>query len=265
MHVPWGNKHRGPIRAAATTAAAVTAAALALLSATSPAYASPAFASPAHTGSTHTSPAHTGLAHVGQTGAAAAGHPASAAGTISTIAGGVGGPGQATGVGLGPNAPCGVSYTAGRVYIADSDTVREVNPQTDALTTPAGTALEGAPRVNRPATEASGLGTCSVVTDTSGNLIMATGREQIMMVPHASGTHYGQPMKAGHLYSIAGSAGKGFSGDGGPATKAKLDHPDSVAVDSAGNVLITDFDNNRVRVIAARTGTFYPSASASRS
>lgn len=46
-----------------------------------------------------------------------------------------------------------------------------------------------------------------------------------------------------------GSAAGGFSGDGGPATKARLQEPVAVAVDSAGRIYIADRDNYRVRVV----------------
>jgi hypothetical protein len=49
------------------------------------------------------------------------------------------------------------------------------------------------------------------------------------------------------------SAG-GFSGDGGPATAARLDTPQHVAVDGAGNLYIADLYNQRVRRVDAKTG-----------
>jgi hypothetical protein len=48
-----------------------------------------------------------------------------------------------------------------------------------------------------------------------------------------------------------------FSGDGGPGTEARLSIPQAVQVDAAGNVLIADALNNRMRAVAAATGTFY--------
>ena len=53
------------------------------------------------------------------------------------------------------------------------------------------------------------------------------------------------------------TAPHGFSGDGGPATSAELNDPAGVAVDGAGNLVIADTGNERVRVVAASTGTFY--------
>ena len=78
--------------------------------------------------------------------------------------------------------------------------------------------------------------------------------------PRRTGTFYGQPMTAGDIYTVAGTGTAGFSGDGGPATAAELDNPDGVAVDRAGNLVIADTYNNRVRVVAASTGTFYGQA-----
>ena len=64
-------------------------------------------------------------------------------------------------------------------------------------------------------------------------------------------------MTAGDIYTIAGDGTRGFSGDGGPATSAWLNRPGDVAADAAGNLLIADTYNQRIRVVAARTGTFY--------
>jgi hypothetical protein len=54
---------------------------------------------------------------------------------------------------------------------------------------------------------------------------------------------------------VAGNGTNGYSGDGGPATSAELNEPGAVAVDLAGNVLIADTGNNRVRLVAAKRCT----------
>ena len=59
---------------------------------------------------------------------------------------------------------------------------------------------------------------------------------------------------SGIVTSIAGTGEYGFSGDGGPATSAKLGSPGKIAVDSAGNVYIPDINNHRVRKIDYSTG-----------
>ena len=54
----------------------------------------------------------------------------------------------------------------------------------------------------------------------------------------------------GAISLFAGSAVRGFGGDGGPATSAMLDTPTALAVDSGGYVYIGDSGNHRVRVVS---------------
>jgi hypothetical protein len=61
-------------------------------------------------------------------------------------------------------------------------------------------------------------------------------------------------LASGTIATLAGITSSGWSGDGGPATAARLDLPDAVAVDLAGNIFITDRHNSRVRKVTAATG-----------
>src|SRR5437660_1455334 len=54
----------------------------------------------------------------------------------------------------------------------------------------------------------------------------------------------------GTITTIAGTGQLGFSGDGGPATQARLNHPIGVVVDAAGNIFFADGFNNRVRKVS---------------
>jgi secreted PhoX family phosphatase len=109
-----------------------------------------------------------------------------------------------------------------------------------------------------PATSAGLNAPGGVAVDGAGNLVIAdTSDQRIRVVADSTGTFYGRAMTAGDIYTVAGDGTAGFSGDGGAATSAKLAIPGGVAVDGAGNLLIADSGNNRIRVIAARTGTFY--------
>ena len=47
----------------------------------------------------------------------------------------------------------------------------------------------------------------------------------VRVVAAQTGTFYGQAMTAGDIYTVAGDGRPGYSGDGGPATNAELDHP----------------------------------------
>jgi sugar lactone lactonase YvrE len=53
---------------------------------------------------------------------------------------------------------------------------------------------------------------------------------------------------AGIITTVGGNGIAGYSGDGGPATNASLDNPIALAVDAAGNVYVSDF-NQSVRVL----------------
>ena len=73
---------------------------------------------------------------------------------------------------------------------------------------------------------------CGVTVGGAGNLVIAdTDNNRIRVVAASSGTHYGQVMKAGDIYTVAGNGSNGFSGDGGPATAAELGEPEGMAAD----------------------------------
>jgi trimeric autotransporter adhesin len=191
---------------------------------------------------------------------------AAAAPTISTFAGGVGGPAKATTVTLSGGSvtdvdPCGLAVGNGALYVGDTTTVRRIGPA-DGLTTPAGSgALSGYPASGVPAVGVLVSYACGVATDSSGNLVIAdSGARMIRVVAAKTGTFYGQAMTAGDIYTVAGTGLAGFYGDGGPARAAYLNIPDDVAVDHSGNLVIADTGNDRVRVVAIRTGTFYGQA-----
>jgi len=91
-------------------------------------------------------------------------------------------------------------------------------------------------------------------------LITDNANQRIRVVAASTGTFYGRAMTAGDIYTIAGTGTSGDTGDGGPATAAELSDPAAVSAGGAGNVAIADQGNNRVRVVAESTGTFYGQA-----
>lgn len=61
--------------------------------------------------------------------------------------------------------------------------------------------------------------------------------------------------ETGRVTSVAGNGQRGYSGDGGPATRAALDEPYEVRFDSRGNMLILDMKSHAIRRVDAKTGT----------
>jgi hypothetical protein len=184
-----------------------------------------------------------------------------APGLISVVAGGVGVPGVATTVALGnanlSTGNCGVAYGGGSLYIGDGTSVRAVSPGNDRLTTRPGSAppVRSATAARRP------VRPCGGVRGRARPLRQPGHRVRRRQSSARGGRGDRHLLRAGdeggkHL-RIAGLSRSGFSGDGDPAINAKLNTPFGVMVDGAGNVVIGDSRNNRIRVIAASTGTFY--------
>lgn len=61
-------------------------------------------------------------------------------------------------------------------------------------------------------------------------------------------------VKTGQLSTIAGTGEKGYTGDGGPATKAKLNEPYEIRFDADGNLYCVEMQNHVVRRIDAKSG-----------
>src|SRR5881398_3424834 len=59
-------------------------------------------------------------------------------------------------------------------------------------------------------------------------------------------------LKSGTITTAAGSGQKGYAGDGGPASKAQLRQPHSIAFDAEGRLLICDIGNHRIRRVDRR-------------
>jgi hypothetical protein len=78
-------------------------------------------------------------------------------------------------------------------------------------------------------------------------LIADKGNNRVRVVAARTGTFYGQAMTAGDIYTIAGRGDLGLTGDGGPATSARLGFPEAVVVDPAGNVFIARASTSRPR------------------
>jgi DNA-binding beta-propeller fold protein YncE len=129
---------------------------------------------------------------------------------------------------------------AGDLYIADiqGEVVLKVNPS-GVLSTVAGTGQAGFLGDGGPATSAQLNGPNALALDASGNLYIGDNNT-VRKVDHVTG----------NISTVAGTLGSyGFSGDGGPATSATLFAPSQIAFDAAGDLLIADTGNYRVRKV----------------
>jgi sugar lactone lactonase YvrE len=96
-----------------------------------------------------------------------------------------------------------------------------------------------------------------VAVDPRGDVVLSdVDNNVVRLVAASSGSAFGRSVTAGDIYTIAGTSKAGFKGDKKPATKAWLNSPQGVAVDAAGNLLISDSTNNRIRLVPAAKGTY---------
>jgi hypothetical protein len=106
-----------------------------------------------------------------------------------------------------------------------------------------------------PATSAL-IAALGVTHDRAGNVIIGDG-DRLRVVAARAGTFYGQEMRAGDIYTVAGTVPSRYSsGDGGPADRARIDAT-FAAVDGTGNLVFADLGSGTIRVVAVRSGTFY--------
>jgi sugar lactone lactonase YvrE len=148
--------------------------------------------------------------------------------------------------------PSGVAVdTAGNLFIADygNQRVRKVTPG-GVISTVAGIGSYGFSGDGRAATAAQLYNPSGVALDSAGNLFIAD----------YGGNRVRKVTPGGVISTVAGIGSYGFSGDGGWATAAQLYNPSGVAVDSAGNLFIADYGNNRLRKVAlvAAGPAFFP-------
>ena len=141
------------------------------------------------------------------------------------------------------NAPVGVALDpAGNLYIAERENhrIRKVTPG-GVISTYAGTGTQGFSGDGGPATGAQLLGPGGVALDPAGNFYIADRNNDRIRRVSTDGT----------IATYAGSGSLGFSGDGGPATAARLNMSlGGVALDSAGNLYIADLLNERIRKVS---------------
>jgi streptogramin lyase len=135
----------------------------------------------------------------------------------------------------------------GALYICDTDNhrIRKIAPD-GTISTVAGTGERGwsgdggsalAAKLNEP---------YEVRFDAAGNLYWCERMSHTVRCMDA---------RTGTVSTVAGNGAAGFGGDGGPASKAQLSQPHSIAIDRDGALYICDIANHRIRRVDLKSGT----------
>jgi sugar lactone lactonase YvrE len=128
----------------------------------------------------------------------------------------------------------------GEVFIAStgSNRIRKVT-RNGTIFTVAGGGLKKA--LSGPAKRIALNRPLDLLFDSRGNLYIADTDNHVVrkVTPN------------GWMTTVAGTGRAGFSGDGGPAARARLNTPVGIAMDRHGNLYIADKGNHRVREVTA--------------
>lgn len=174
-----------------------------------------------------------------------------ASGIISTIAGtgvagfsGDGGPATAAQL----RDPVDLAFDPeGNLHIAElrNQRVRRIDAVSGVITTIAGTGTQGYNGDGIAATSADLFYPSGIAFDRKGHLFIGdTGNDRVRRVDAVTGL----------ISTYAGTGTRGFDGDGGAATAARIAYVAGVGLDGAGNLFIADQDNHRVRRVDTDSG-----------
>ncbi len=147
---------------------------------------------------------------------------------------------QGTAIGMNQNWGLAIS-AAGEVYFTDTNlhSIRKMS-STGVVTTVAGTGVAGSTGDGGPATAARLNAPARIAFDAAGNLFVAdSGNNKIRKIS-----------TSGVITTVVGSGVAGFSGDGGPATAARLKTPYDVFPAPDGSLYIADRANQRIRKVS---------------
>ena len=176
---------------------------------------------------------------------------ANRAGEVTTIAGDgtavSGGDGGAA-VDASIAGPFGVTIGPDNaIYVCETEghRIRRIDRETGRISTIAGTGEPGYTGDGGLATAAQINEPYEIRFDDDGDLFFVDRMTHtVRCIDHQTGI----------ISTIAGTGKPGFSGDGGPATKAQLNHPHSISLDDDGNLYICDIRNHRVRRVDLDSG-----------
>jgi uncharacterized protein (TIGR03437 family) len=184
--------------------------------------------------------------------------------TISTVAGqgppasaGYSGDGNPA-ISAALNGPASVAFdSSGNMYICDqvNNVIRKVTASSGNISTVAGNNSAGYSGDGKAAISAQISGPDSIVVDSKGNFYFSDFNNGAVRMVNTSGII--------STYAGTQTQPRGFSGDGGAATAAALFDTTGIALDSSGNMYISDYGtyadfnyvgNDRIREVIAATG-----------
>ncbi len=132
------------------------------------------------------------------------------------------------------------------IYICDYNSIRKIDFKTEIINSIVGKLDSGFTGDGGLAIDAKLYGAGGIVFDNFGNLYVADiGNNRIRKVYSSTGI----------INTIAGNGEAGYSGDGGLAINASLNHPSDICIDKLGNIYFVDKNNQCVRKIDHIDGT----------
>ncbi len=167
-----------------------------------------------------------------------------------------------TGNSVSLNHPNGITQDSfGNTFVSDTanNKIDELN-KGGIVTTVAGTGTPGYSGDNGSAVAAELNNPQGLAIDSRGDLIIAdSNNNRIRLVTNSTcstGCPYGlSSLTQGDIYTVAGTGTAGYGGDNGSALNAELNDPQSVAVNSSNNLVISDTGNYRIRMDSGGTIT----------
>ena len=162
-------------------------------------------------------------------------------GQVSVLAGATGVSGSTDAIGTNAQfaGPLGVAVdNSGNIYVADTgnSTIRKITPA-GAVTTLAG--MSGTPgNADGQGTNAQFYTPQGVAVDSAANIYVAdTGNHTIRKIT-----------PGGSVSTLAGFAGA-FGSNDGATNNARFNCPVGITVNSSGNIFVTDYNNNTIRLV----------------
>jgi RHS repeat-associated protein len=150
--------------------------------------------------------------------------------------------GQMSGFSIGPEGnlyfATGSFAMGGGQYLASR--VRKIDKTTGIITTVAGTGIQGYSGDGGLATNARLWSPTDVEVDASGNLYITDYKNSVIRKVDQSGI----------IDTVVGNGDFGWSGDRGPAVKAKIGYPGDMVFDPEGNLYFAQGQGNRVRKVS---------------